>query len=147
MTAIKERVYTRQIIFAGVLLFFLGLLNGMAIPSFTNPKLGLSAHLSALQHGLVLIVFGLIWNRVQLSDKGLKWCYWLSTYSMYGIWIGLVLGAAWGTISGTPMAGAGFGSTTEKEAVVNFFLNTGAVAIVIAAIQILYGLGRKTKVG
>lgn len=143
MTTIKERIYTRQLIFAGVLLFAFGLLNGMAIPSFTNPKLGLSAHLSALQHGLVLIVFGLIWNRLQLSDKGLTWCYRLSVYSMYGIWIGLVLGAAWGTISGTPMAGEGFGTTPEKEAVVNFFLNTGALAIVIAVIQILYGLVKK----
>lgn len=143
MTVTTERVYTRQIIFAGVLLFAFGLLNGMAIPSFTNPRLGLSAHLSALQHGLVLIVFGLIWNRLLLSDKGLRWCYWLSVYSMYGIWIGLVLGAAWGTISGTPMAGAGFGTTAGKESIVNFFLNTGAVAIVIAVGQILYGLAKK----
>ncbi len=143
MTTIKERVYTRQIIFAGMLLFAFGLLNGMAIPSFINPRLGLSAHLSALQHGLVLIVFGLIWNRLQLSDKGLRWCYWLSVYSMYGIWIGLVLGATWGTISGTPMAGEGFGTTAGKEAIVNFFLNTGAVAIVIAAGQILYGLAKR----
>lgn len=143
MTAIKERIYTRQLIFAGMLLFFFGLLNGMAIPSFVNPRLGLSAHLSALQHGLVLIIFGLIWNRLQLSDKGLTWCYRLSVYSMYGIWIGLVLGAAWGTISGTPMAGAGFGTTPEKEAIVNFLLNSGAGAIVIAGIQILYGLAKK----
>lgn len=143
MTTIKERIYTRQLIFAGVLLFFFGLLNGMAIPSFVNPRLGLSAHLSALQHGLVLIVFGLIWNRLQLSDKGLTWCYRLSVYSMYGIWIGLVLGAAWGTISGTPMAGAGFGTTPEKEGIVNFLLNTGAGAIVIATVQVLYGLVKK----
>lgn len=143
MTTIKERIYTRQLIFAGVLLFFFGLLNGMAIPSFVNPRLGLSAHLSALQHGLVLIVFGLIWNRLQLSDRGRTWCYRLSIYSMYGIWIGLVLGAAWGTISGTPMAGAGFGTTPEKEAIVNFLLNTGAGAIVIATVQILYGLVKK----
>lgn len=62
---------------------------------------------------------------------------------MYGIWLGLVLGAVWGIISGTPMAGVGFGTTPEKEAIINFFLNTGAGAIVIAAIQILYGLIKK----
>lgn len=142
MTTINENIYPQRLIFSGMLLFLLGLFNGMAIPSFLNSKLGLSAHLSALQHGVVLIVFGLIWNRLQLSNKGQTWCYWLSVYSMYGIWIGLVLGAAWGTISGTPMAGAGFGTTASKEAIVNFLLNTGAISIVIATIQILYGLFR-----
>ena len=142
MASINERVHIRKLIFAGVLLFFFGLLNGMAIPSFTNPKLGLSAHLSAMQHGFVLILFGLIWSRLALSDKGLMWCYRLSVFSMYGIWLGLVLGAAWGTISGTPMAGAGFGTTQGKEIIVNLLLNTGAVAIVIAGAQILYGLAK-----
>ncbi len=140
MTAQTERKHVKKLIFAGVLLFFFGLLNGAAIPSFVNPKLGLSAHLSAMQHGFVLILFGLIWDRLELSDKSLTWCYRLSVFSMYGIWIGLVLGAAWGTISGTPMAGAGFGTTQEKETIVNFLLNAGAGAIVIAVIQVLYGL-------
>ena len=143
MATLKERIHIKRLIFAGILLFFFGLLNGMAIPYFTNPKLGLSAHLSAMQHGFVLILFGLIWSRLELSDKGLLWCYRFSVYSMYGIWIGLVLGAAWGTISGTPMAGAGFGTTQGKESIVNFFLNSGALTIVIATIQILYGLVKK----
>ena len=136
----SKKSYPRKLIIAGVLLFLFGLLNGMAIPSFTNPRLGLSAHLSALQHGLVLIVIGIIWDKIAFSTRGQTWCYGLSVFSMYGIWIGLVLGASWGTISGTPMAGAGFGTTAEKEAIVSFFLNTGALAIVIAVIQILYGL-------
>ncbi len=143
MTTIKEHVHPQQLIFAGMLLFLFGLLNGMAIPSFTNPKLGLSAHLSALQHGLVLIVFGLIWNRLQLSEKGLTWCFRFSVFSMYIIWIALVLGAAWGTISGTPMAGAGFGTTQGKETTVFVLLNAGSIAIVIATLQILYGLAKK----
>ncbi len=140
-----ERIHIQKLIIAGVFLFFLGLLNGMMIPLFTNPKLGLSAHLSAMQHGIVLILFGLIWNRLKLSETGLTWCYRLSVFSMYGIWIGLVLGAAWGTISGTPMAGAGFGTTQGKENIVDFFLNSGAVAILIATIQILFGLFNKEK--
>ncbi len=145
METIKEREHIQKLIVAGVLLFLLGLLNGMAIPSFKNPKLGLSAHLSGMQHGFVLILLGLIWSRLKLSNNTLTWCYRLSVYSMYGIWIALVLGAAWGTISGTPMAGAGFGTTQEKEAIVNFLLNSGAVAIVIATVQVLYGLVKRMK--
>ncbi len=139
----KERIHIQKLIFAGVFIFFLGLLNGTMIPFFTNTKLGLSAHLSALQHGFVLILFGLIWNRINLSEKSLTWCYRFIVYGMYGIWIGLVLGAAWGSISGTPIASEGFGTTQGKESIVNFFLHSGSATTIIATIQALYGLKKK----
>lgn len=46
--------------FAGLLLFMLGLLNGFAIPRLQSPRLGLSAHLAAVQSGTFLIAIGLL---------------------------------------------------------------------------------------
>jgi hydroxylaminobenzene mutase len=44
----------------GTLLFLLGLLTGFGIPSFRSPRIGLSAHLAAIESGLGLIAFGLL---------------------------------------------------------------------------------------
>ena len=46
--------------FMGALLFLLGLLTGFGIPAFRSPRIGLSAHLDAIQSGLALIAFGLL---------------------------------------------------------------------------------------
>jgi hypothetical protein len=45
--------------FMGALLFMLGLLTGFGIPKFRSPRIGLSAHLAAIESGLGLIAFGL----------------------------------------------------------------------------------------
>lgn len=44
----------------GMLLFILGLLNGLVIPFFKNKRMGLSAHLAGVQNGMVLLLFGFL---------------------------------------------------------------------------------------
>ena len=44
---------------AGFVLFALGLLIGIAIPKLRNPRMGLSAHLTAVQTGPTLIAIAL----------------------------------------------------------------------------------------
>ncbi len=56
----------------GALLFLLGLVNGALVQSFTNPRMGLSAHLAGVQNGLVLMVFGLLWSQLALSARLLR---------------------------------------------------------------------------
>lgn len=130
----------------GMVLFLLGLLNGVVIQSFENPRMGLSAHLAGVQNAFVLILFGLIWKHVALSQTLLRWCYGFSIYSMYSIWLSLVLAAVWGTSSATPIAGAGHSGSQHQEIIVNILLYSGSLTIIIASIQIIIGLVLNGKV-
>ncbi|MBW6535801.1 MAG: hypothetical protein K0B11_12395 [Mariniphaga sp.] len=58
--------------FLGVFLFLLGLIVGLVVPVLANPRMGLSSHLEGVMNGMLLIIFGLIWNRLKLSSTWLK---------------------------------------------------------------------------
>ncbi len=137
----------KSLLIFGTALFLLGLLNGLVVPYFTNPRMGLSSHLAGVQNALVLMAFGLMWKHVQLSAVTLRICAFLSIYSMYAIWISLVFAAMWGTSGATPIAGAGYVASGTQELVVNIFLYSGSLAIIVATCQVLIGLCRKSEVG
>ena len=124
----------------GMLLFILGLLNGLVIPLFKNKRMGLSAHLAAVQSGMVLLLFGFLWTRLSLSEVVLVASYWLSLYSMYAIWLALLLAAIWGSSRSTPIAGAGFQASERQEQIVQLLLVSGSLAIIAASGAILWGL-------
>ena len=137
----------KSLLVGGAALFLLGLINGLAVPYFENPRMGLSAHLAGVQNALVLIAFGLMWKYLALSSKALKLCSMLSTYSMYSIWVSLVLAAAWGTSSATPIAGAGYMGSSSQELIVNILLYSGSLAIIVASVQVLLGLVNNKFIG
>ena len=130
----------KNLLVLGTVLFLLGLLNGVAVPYFENPRMGLSAHLAGVQNALVLFAFGLMWKYLALSKEALKFCSALSVYSMYSIWLSLVFAAAWGTSSATPIAGAGYTGSQLQELIVNVLLYSGSLAIIVASCQVLLGL-------
>ena len=134
-----------KLLIYGMVLFLFGLLNGVIIPYFENPRMGLSAHLAGVQNAFVLILFGLIWKHIALSQTGLRWCYWFSIYGMYSIWVSLVLAAMWGTSSATPIAGDGYVGTALQEMSVNALLYSGSLTIIIGSIQIIIGLLKSAK--
>ena len=129
----------------GMVLFLFGLLNGVVVPYFENPRMGLSAHLAGVQNALVLLAFGLIWNNLKLSQVTLRWCFWFSVYGMYSIWVSLVLAAIFGTSSATPIAGNGFIGSQYQELMVNMLLYSGSISIIIASLQIILGLIKSKK--
>jgi len=128
----------QHLLFHGTLLFLLGLLNGAVIPLFLNKRMGLSAHLAGVQNGLALIAFGLIWSHADVPLAG--FAYWSSLYSMYGIWIGLVLAGIWGTSRSTPIAGKGFSANAWKETLVTVIIQSASVAAIVATTLLLIGL-------
>ncbi len=137
--------YSGKLLFFGMLLFTDGLVTGALVPFFLNSRMGLSAHLAGVQNGLVLLVVGLMWKQLSLSAVWLRVTYYLNLFSMYVIWISLVLAAAWGTSRSTPIAGEGFESSAMKEAVVQISITSGSVAALIAAILMLVGLFSKLR--
>ncbi|MGH7735765.1 MAG: hydrogenase, partial [Gemmatimonadales bacterium] len=69
---------------AGLVLFMLGLLAGFVIPRMRSPRLGLSAHLTAVQGGSFLIAVGLMWPKLALGEA-------MSRVLANGLWISIDL--------------------------------------------------------
>jgi hydroxylaminobenzene mutase len=128
---------TSMLCFAGVLLFLIGLATGFAIPALKAPRIGLSAHLAATQMGIALVVFGLLWERLNFWDgwsAPLAHILWLS---FYVVWAGIVLGAVWGTGRALPIAGAGFQAMKWQEQAVLLPVAIGSFASFGAIVMLL----------
>lgn len=78
----------------------------MAIPFFRIPRLGVSAHLTALMNAFVLMTLAVTWEHVR-KHRPSKWIRGLFLFCAYTMTIGGIFGAAWGTSWFTPMASAG----------------------------------------
>ena len=133
---------SRQLCWHGALLFMLGLLIGGLVATFANPRMGLSAHLAAVQNGMFLLIAGLLWPRLQLEAGRERAARVVGIASMYAISSALLLSAAFGTSGATPIAGAGFAGAQWQEWLVTGLLYSGSAAIIFATALILHGLRR-----
>ncbi len=130
----------RRICLHGAVLFFVGLLNGAIIPLLTNTRMGLSAHLAGVQNGMVLLIFGLLWQHLGLAPARERLAERSAVLSMYAIWAALLLAAILGTSGATPIAGAGYTGTAVQEALVTALLSAGSGGILVAAFLVILGL-------
>jgi hydroxylaminobenzene mutase len=130
----------KKLVFWGAVLFLLGLLQGALIPYFLNPRMALSAHLAAVQSGMALMIFGLIWGALALEEKWFKVAYYSSIASMFLVWFAISLSAVFGASRALPMAGKGFSSTLLIETVVELVVYIGAGSGVISITVIVFGL-------
>lgn len=131
---------SRHLLIHGTVLFGLGLLTGVIIPEFTNPRMGLSAHLAGVQNGIVLWAYGLFWHRLALGDGGQKLAGWGAIYAMYALWAGIAFAALWGASEGLAIAGAGHKAEPTQELIVTGLLISGSVAILVSVGLVLKGL-------
>jgi hydroxylaminobenzene mutase len=121
----------------GVLLFLLGLLTGLGQGVYRNPRVGLSAHMTGVQSGTVLIAFGLLWPYLGIASgwaAPVAHTLWLS---FYAIWFALVLAAIFGASKVLPIAGKGFGAKPWQEALVSTVMIAGSVACIVAVGAVL----------
>lgn len=130
----------RKLIILGLVLFLIGLIQGALIPSFHNPRMALSAHLAAVQSGMAMAIFGLIWALVDLKERNLKIAYYTNIIGLYAVWFAISLGAAMGASRALPIAGQGFSASSTAETVVELIVMTGAVVTVISVSLIVLGL-------
>jgi len=123
--------------FMGALLFLLGLLTGFGIPMFRSPRIGVSAHLDAIESGLGLIAFGLLIPHLTIS---LGWASFIGHtmwISLYVLWLGLLFGAVWGTGRTIPIAGAGVSAEPWQENAARSLISLGSLGSVIAIVALL----------
>ena len=130
----------RRMCWFGVLLILLGLATGAFIPMFDNARQGLSAHTAGVQNGIVLTVLGLLWRHLHLASRLERLAAVASVFSLYAIWIALVLAAAFGTSRSTPIAGIGYHGEAWQEALVSTLFGAGSVALIFAILGVLWGL-------
>jgi hydroxylaminobenzene mutase len=128
-----------------MILILLGLVVGLAIPVFTNPRMGLSTHLVGVLAGMLLVVMSLAWRHIELSKRFVKLALGLLLYSAYAIWTSTLLGSIWGTSKATPIAGSGFSGAPWQEVLVSLGLATGSLAALVAFSMIVWQLCRMRR--
>jgi len=133
-----------NLLFFGVLLFFLGLVVGLFIPVMANPRMGLSCHLEGIMNGIFLIVLGLIWNRLELSGRWLRVTYWLTLYGTFANWFAVLIAAIFNSGKMMPLAGGKEGSPIS-EGIVSFLLVSLSLAMLAICIIIMTGLFKHIK--
>ncbi len=130
----------RRLMWYGMLLFLIGLLTGFLEQSFTNVRMGLSAHLEGLMNGTFLVALGAIWTHVRLPRLAEVSAYWTALYGTYANWFFTTLAAIFGTAVNTPVASAGHSAQAWQENLVSTGFTSVAIAIIASSALVLWGL-------
>lgn len=145
MRSMAEPRFDKALLVAGATLFLLGLLQGGVVHQFLNPRMALSAHLTAVQSGMALMIAGAVWRAVTLPPALARLCRWAIIISMYALWLGLTLSAATGASASLPIAGAGFAAAPGIEMLISALV-LGSSGVMIAGWALLVaGLVRWDK--
>jgi hydroxylaminobenzene mutase len=127
----------------GLGLFLLGLFTGFAVPAMKNPRMGLSSHVEAHMNGLFLIVLGLLWPYVNLSQTWEAVAVALLLYGTWANWFATLLSGIWGAGGRMmPIAAPDHIGSGAKEGFIKFLLLSLSVADIIGVIMVLWGVLR-----
>ena len=132
----------KSLLLAGAVLFLIGLLQGGAVHLFANPRMALSAHLTAVQSGMALMIAGLLWSAMSLPAGLAAIARWATVTGMYGLWAGLTLAAATGASAALPMAGAGHHASTVAETLVSALVLGPSGLMALGWLLVVAGLMR-----
>jgi hydroxylaminobenzene mutase len=136
----------RRLIWHGMVLFVLGLLTGFVEPQFTNPRMGLAAHLEGVMNGMFLVALGSAWAEVRLPPRAKVAAYCGVLYGTYANWAVTTLAAILGTAALSPISAAGHSAQPWAEGVITFgFISVGLVIVASSAL-ILSGLRPSTAI-
>ena len=129
-----------RLFFQGMLLVVAGLVIGVVVPAFANPRMGLSAHTGMLMNGILVIAMGAFWGRLAMTTRAETIAWWLLVAGSWINSVGLVLAAALGTTLTTPLHGSGHAGSAVAEAVVGALLVVGGIATLVACAMAAWGL-------
>lgn len=136
----RGRRRAHRLLQLGVALFLLGLLTGFGLPLMANPRMGLSSHLEGVMNGGVLVVLGLIWDRLRLGDRALSVTFWAAVYGTFANWATTLLAAIWGAGAMMPLAAGNQRGTAVQEALVSFGLWSLSLSMLVVCGLLLVGL-------
>ncbi|MEQ1727475.1 MAG: hydrogenase [Vicinamibacterales bacterium] len=135
-----------RLVFWGLVLFLGSLLTGLLLaagPAFVaNPRGVLAGHLEAAMNGMFLILVGLFFQRLRLSDRQSSVCRASLLYGAYANWVFTTLAGVLGTSESTPLAGAGHQGSAAVEQFILLGLVSVALATLMAVSLLLVGVRR-----
>ena len=123
--------------FMGTLLFLLGLLTGFGIPAFRSPRIGLSAHLAAIESGLALIAVGLLMPHLVVTAGWADTIGIVLWISLYVLWAGLLFAALYGTGRTLPIAGGDTAAKPWQEKTARILISAGSLGSAAAVVALL----------
>jgi hydroxylaminobenzene mutase len=132
----------RRLVRHGLLLFLFGLITGFIVPSMANPRAGLAGHLEGVMNGMFLVVVGLAWSELSLSNRVGQAVSWLLLLGAYANWAATTASGVLGTSKGTPIAGAGFHAAPLAEQVVYALLVMVGLTMVLSCVGLVVGAWR-----
>jgi len=144
-TFVLQKQQSNKLVLYGILLFLLGLIVGLFLPLMANPRMGLSSHIEGVLNGMFLVILGLIWHKIALSDRWLKITFWLAVYGTFANWLGMLYAALVNAGKDLTIAAEGNEGTPLQEGIVSFLLITLSLAMIIICFTVLIGLNRNFK--
>lgn len=123
---------------AGVLLFTTGLFLGFILATMRNPRLGLSAHLTAVQTGAMLIALALFWQYLEVPAAWAAFLIYAVIVSSYVLTAGIALSGFFGASKALPIAGAGHSASKSRETIVSLLIYSSSLVMALAFIGISY---------
>lgn len=127
----------------GLVLFLLGLLTGLAVPTFKNPRMAVASHLQGMTNGPFLVLVGLLWPRLELNAPWDLVAVCSLVYGTYANWLATQLGALWGAgYRFAPGATGDHRAPAVRERIVDVLLLTLAPAMVIGTVILIVGILR-----
>ena len=133
----------RTLLIYGAALFLLGLLQGGLVQLHLNPRMALSAHLTALQSGMALMIAGIAWPAVSLPVRWGGATRMGLIAGMFGLWIALTLAALTGASAMLPIAGSGYAAGSVMETVVSILILASSGLVIVSWAALLFGLCRR----
>lgn len=130
----------RALAVIGGALFLAGLLQGLVVDHFPNPRMALSAHLDAVQSGMAVMIAAAFWSSVRLTPRLERVAWWALAVGMVGLWFGITMAAMTGASEALPMAGSGFAAHPPVEAVVNTVVIGSSLGLLLGWALFLWGL-------
>jgi hydroxylaminobenzene mutase len=108
--------------------------------------MGLSSHLEGTLNGMFLILLGLLWNRLQLTERTLSWGYGLALLGTFTNWTTTLLAAIWGAgATMMPFGGQGLSGDPWQEIIIEIGLLTLSIAMVTVSVMVIWGLRGNTS--
>lgn len=105
--------------------------------------MGLASHLPGMTNGPFLIVIGLLWPHLNLTETWQVFTIALLAYGTYANWLATQLAAIWGAgRKFAPGAAGDHVASVAKEGLVNFLLASLALAMLAATIILVVGVLR-----
>ncbi|HAD15583.1 MAG TPA: hypothetical protein DCF81_01585 [Erythrobacter sp.] len=123
---------------AGVLLFTTGLFLGFILAKMRNPRLGLSAHLTTVQTGAILIALALFWQYLEVPAAWTAFLIYAVIVSSYVLTAGIALSGIFGASKALPIAGAGHSASKSRETIVALLIYSSSLVMALAFIGISY---------